>query len=215
MRGRFGPCVVAPNMGKQNLLHIASKCTEENAKLILEGWPLLINKQDDNGKTPLERASEAKANWLVKLILQKERSSILKAPATAWIEPCKKGDLFTILAFAENTYFRYVCRKQTDTPLHHVKFKDYNKYQELLKCELIRELKNVRDIHGDTPLHKAIKNRNKDLTEILFGMGDIEWNIKNKDGKAAMDLLEEASQDPEWVHTQAFLHSNYAINLIF
>ncbi|KAJ8448049.1 hypothetical protein Cgig2_028925 [Carnegiea gigantea] len=187
------------HMGRQNLLHIASKCTEENAKLIVERWPELINEQDERGKTPLERASEAGTSWLLKLILQKEQSSILKAPATAWVEPCERGDLSTILAFVENTYFRYVCRKQKDTPLHHVRFKDYNKYQQLLKCELIRELKNARDNQGNTPLHKAINNRNKDLTEILFSMGDIEWNIKNKDGKTAMDLLQEASQDPEWV----------------
>ena len=128
----------------------------------------------------------------------------------AWVEPYQRGDLSTILAFAENTQFRYIYREHRDTPLHHVNFKDYNKYQELLKCELIQELKNARDIQGDTPLHKAIKNRYKDLTKILFDMGDVEWNIKNKDGKTAMDLLEEeASKDTEWVHTQTFLHSNY------
>ncbi|KAJ8448056.1 hypothetical protein Cgig2_028932 [Carnegiea gigantea] len=164
---------------------------KESGRLMVETWPHLISEHNQNEKTPLEIASEEGTSWLVESILQKDRSSILRTPKV-WVEACRKGHLQTILAFVgKSTYLRYVCRESHDTPLHHVEFQDYTSYQELLQRPVIQELKNNQDSDCDTPLHKAVKKRNKDLTEILFTMEDIYWNIKHNDQKTALDLLEQ------------------------
>ncbi|KAJ8448054.1 hypothetical protein Cgig2_028930 [Carnegiea gigantea] len=183
--------IVSTTSDQNNVLHIASKCKEESGRLMVERWPHLISEHNQNEKTPLEIASEDGTSWLVESILQKDRSSILRTPK-AWVEACRKGHLQTILTFVDkSTYLRYVCRESHDTPLHHVEFQDYTSYQELLQRPVIQELKNNQDCDGDTPLHKAIEKRNKDLTEILFTMEDIYWNIKNNDQNTALDLLEQ------------------------
>jgi len=167
-----------------------------------ETWAarILIHERDDNGKTPVERASEVGATWLVELILQVDRFAIIKIPL-AWIEACKNRHLSTVLVFAEKSlYFGKLCREYRDTPLHHLQDLTYKEYQELLESASINELKNIQNSQGETPLHTAIKSKNKNLTEILLTMGDVDRTIKDNDSKTAMDLLKEmCDQDPDWV----------------
>ncbi|KAJ8448055.1 hypothetical protein Cgig2_028931 [Carnegiea gigantea] len=181
---------------KGNTKFLTSK---ENGKLIVERWPELINEQDKEGKTPLERASEVGTNWLVELILQKDRSCILNTPL-AWVEACKRGHLSTVFAFAEkSSYFMDLCRRHSETPLHHIQDVHYKEYKALLDHEFIKELKNTQNSKGETPLHVAITSKNKDFAEILLRMDDVDRTIKDDDGKTAMELLEElCRRDAKW-----------------
>jgi len=147
---------------------------EENGKLIVERWPELINEQDKEGKTPLERASEAGANWLVELILQKDRSCILNTPL-AWVEACKRGHLSTVFTFVEkSSYFMDLCHLHSETPSHHIQDVHYKEYKALLDHEFIKELKNTQNSKGKTPLHVAIKSKNKDFAKIHLRMDDVD-----------------------------------------
>ena len=173
---------------------------EENGKLIAERWPELINGRDKDGQTPLETASIAGASWLVELILQQDRSWIHETPL-AWVHACKGGHLSTILAFADkSSNFKDLCRFHGDTPLHHIQGVRYKDYKALLDHEFIKEMKNIQNLEGETPLHVAIKRKNIELAEILLKMEEVDLTIKDNSQKTAMDLLEAAyNEDEKWV----------------
>jgi len=194
----------------QSYSNSSSICNaEENGKLIVERWPELINDQDEEGKTPLERASEVGADWLVELILEKDHSCILRTPL-AWVEACKRGHLSTVFAFVEkSSYFMDLCRQYRETPLHHIQDVHFKEYKALLDHEFIKELKNTQNSKGETPLHVAITTQNKDFVEILLRMDDVDQTIEDDNGKTATELLEElCNQNVNWVR---FTSKNFPI----
>ena len=167
---------------------------------MIERWPELINEVDDDGKAPLERASEVGRTALVELILERDPSSIIEAPL-AWVEACKNRHLSTVLAFAEkSTFFKRLCRLHYDTPLHHLGDLTYKECQLFLEHPVIKQLRNDQNIDDETPLHTAIRNNNKNMVEMLLRMSDVDTTIKDADNKTALDLLSEVcSRDMDWV----------------
>ncbi|MBR2505153.1 MAG: ankyrin repeat domain-containing protein, partial [Elusimicrobiaceae bacterium] len=45
--------------------------------------------------------------------------------------------------------------------------------------------------NGNTPLHVAVWNGHKDIVELLLAQPAIDTQLKNKDGKTALDLAQE------------------------
>ncbi|WP_458401519.1 ankyrin repeat domain-containing protein [Candidatus Avelusimicrobium sp.] len=45
--------------------------------------------------------------------------------------------------------------------------------------------------NGNTPLHVAVWNEHKDIVELLLAQPAIDTQLKNKDGKTALDLAQE------------------------
>ncbi|KAJ8448060.1 LOW QUALITY PROTEIN: hypothetical protein Cgig2_028936 [Carnegiea gigantea] len=191
-------------MGKQNLLHIASKCTvwsaeEDDAEFLRSSDCNVLHRRGRKNSTRKSIRSGMGANWLVELILQKDRSCILNTPS-AWVEACKRGHLSSVFAFVKkSSYFMDLCRLHGETPLHHTHDVHFKEYKALLDHEFIKELKNTQNLKCETPLHVAIKSKNKDFTEILLRMDDVDPTIKDDDGKTAMELLKElCNQDAKW-----------------
>uniref|UniRef100_A0A803L0P8 Uncharacterized protein n=1 Tax=Chenopodium quinoa TaxID=63459 RepID=A0A803L0P8_CHEQI len=72
-------------------------------------------------------------------------------------------------------------------------------YEELLTFPRMKDLINVQNSQGKTPLHLAVQNRILPLTETLLGMEKIAYNIKDEDQNTPIDLLEQAcTDDSKW-----------------
>ncbi|KAL9225375.1 hypothetical protein vseg_001310 [Gypsophila vaccaria] len=72
----------------------------------------------------------------------------------------------------------------------------YNFFEELLASKLVTyEMKNRVDVNGDTPLHKAIAQNAKKLVKTLINIKEVEYEVKNKNGKTAVDMIEEQCKD--------------------
>ena len=101
------------------------------------------------------------------------------------------------------------CKKFKNSPLHlaiakgytdtsaigeKLKFSNYEITKELIKH---KPLVNCQNIFGDTPLHLAAARRDIATIQLLLNSG-ARWDIKNKNGKTALDMLnltyEEACQ---------------------
>ncbi|XP_074319480.1 protein ACCELERATED CELL DEATH 6-like [Silene latifolia] len=183
----------------QNVLHVASNCKERAANMLLDKLPWLINEPDNNGKRPLDTASEVGTAWLIEMLLKKDPSSITSAPH-AWTYACKNGHLAAIDAFINHCAdFRKLCLGLRDTPLHHIKFRAYKEYKDFIAIPLIEEMKNIVDIDGATPLHRAIECKDIIFTEVLLTTDGVHRSIKDKNGKTAIALLVEiCDQDADW-----------------
>ncbi|XP_021755856.1 ankyrin-3-like [Chenopodium quinoa] len=82
--------VPTENHDGRTIMYVLSNCTEVTAKLLLKTFPQLMYKPDQNGKRPIDIASEFGAGWLTKLLITKEPSSIAISP-NVWIELCRRG----------------------------------------------------------------------------------------------------------------------------
>ncbi|KAL9225372.1 hypothetical protein vseg_001307 [Gypsophila vaccaria] len=68
----------------------------------------------------------------------------------------------------------------------------YDLYEELLASTLMTyEMKNRVDINGATSLHKAVAQNSKKLAKTLLEIKDVEYEIKDNNGKTAVDMIEE------------------------
>ncbi|XP_074319478.1 protein ACCELERATED CELL DEATH 6-like isoform X2 [Silene latifolia] len=183
----------------QNVLHAASNCTERTTILLMDKLPWLINEPDENGKRPIDTASEAGTAWLIELLLKKDPSSITSSPY-AWTFACANGHLAAIDSFISHCPdFRKLCLELRDTPLHYIRLRAYREYKEFIAIPMIEEMKNVVDSEGATPLHLAIGYKNIMLTEVLLTTDRVDKTIQDKKGKTAIDLLVEiCDQDGEW-----------------
>ncbi|KAL9225376.1 hypothetical protein vseg_001311 [Gypsophila vaccaria] len=68
----------------------------------------------------------------------------------------------------------------------------YDWYEELLANSFITyEMKNRVDFDGATSLHKAIAQNSRKLVKTLMEIKDMEYEIKDKNGKTVVDMFEE------------------------
>lgn len=155
--------------------------------------------EDINGKKPLDYAA-AKGNvdlisWILKSFDMRNNAPY------AWIEACKSGHMDAFLVLMNSCYdFGKLCVEQKNTPLHHMRLQTREQYQTLLDIPLIGQLKNLRDSDDATPLHRAIERADIVFVELLLGAPDIDWDIKDKNGETAMNLLAKRRDElPDWV----------------
>ncbi|KMS98519.1 hypothetical protein BVRB_4g092110 isoform B [Beta vulgaris subsp. vulgaris] len=182
----------------RTIMYVLSNCTETTAKLLLKTFPHLITELDQNGKRPIDIASEFGVGWLTKLLITKDPSSIAISP-NVWIELCKRGHLEAIEAFIIHyDDFRQLCIEQEESPLHCIKLTTYQDYEKFLAIPLIWEMKNRRDFDGKTPLHRALEREDILFAEVLLQKG-VNRSIRDKRRKTATKLLAQlCDQYYEW-----------------
>jgi len=176
--------------------------TEETGELLVEKFWWLNNPTYLQNKMPLSMRGNTARNWANELLSRaiRDPDSIKKAPFD-WIAASRGGHLSALLAYLVHCPdFIRICLHSNDTPLHHIKLKNSNQYQELLALPIIKEMKNIRDYDEATPLHRALERRDKLLVEALLRIDGVDKSMPDKNGKNAMHLLAElAEEDQEWV----------------
>ncbi|XP_048498494.1 uncharacterized protein LOC104891722 isoform X1 [Beta vulgaris subsp. vulgaris] len=187
---------------ERNILHLTPNCTDKDfVTWLVNEASEFITKPDKNGNTPLDEVSDVGAAWIIQAMLEKDPSAFSKAPL-AWIKACKKGHISAIRAFIDNYpgNFKDHCIKHKDSPLHHIQnLSNLTQYEEFLKLPRMKDLINLRDSRGATPLHQAIRNGNIFLTETLLNMDKIMYNIRDHENETARGLLEQkCNENQEW-----------------
>ncbi|KAK9689087.1 hypothetical protein RND81_09G034500 [Saponaria officinalis] len=153
----------------------------------------MINLTDDSGKTALDKAKEANVLWLVNLLTY---PSLIKKERFDWVAACQRGETEAVLAFINHCQdLQRACREENDTPLHHIKLDTYEGYLNLLKIPSIRELKNITDHDGATPLHRVLERKDMLLAKMLLLDDGVERTIIDHKGRTAMDLLVKLYQE--------------------
>ncbi|XP_057529521.1 uncharacterized protein LOC130808092 isoform X1 [Amaranthus tricolor] len=189
----------------RTVLHLAANCIgEEFGRWLVNEASVLINQADKNGTTALEVASEVGAASFVKAVLEKD-SGVFNSAPLAWVKACAKGHISVIRVFIDYYPGKFSdhCIQHQDSPLHHIQLRNITAYEQFFELPGMKNLINVQDSQGATPLHQAIRNRNILLTETLLNMDKIRYNIKDQENQTARDLLEEAcecKEQPEWDH---------------
>ncbi|KAL2944741.1 Ankyrin repeat-containing protein ITN1, partial [Bienertia sinuspersici] len=188
----------------QNVLHLASNCTDkELGRWLVEEAPEFITEPDINAITPLEVASNVGAAWIIEAMLQKDPSSTFNKVPFAWVGACENGHVSVVRIFIEYCPEKFSdhCILHEDSPLHHIKLRNLMAYEEFLKIPCMKDLINVPDFNGATPLHKAIRKQNILLAEALLNMDNIKYNVKDDKGITARGLLAQLCNDkqqPQW-----------------
>ncbi|CAO2822679.1 unnamed protein product [Amaranthus hypochondriacus] len=192
------PCytMLRRNDGR-TLLHMLSSCLEEIGTQLLEKYWWMMNLRDDSGRTAFDEAKKENVPWLVKLL---ENPSLIQKESFDWAIACERNESWAVYAFIDSCKdLQEVCRKEIDTPLHHIKLATYRDYLNFLKIPSISELKNITDREGATPLHRALQREDKLLAKALLIDTEVERNIMDDTGKTAMDLLAKLCEQHDWV----------------
>ncbi|XP_074318956.1 protein ACCELERATED CELL DEATH 6-like [Silene latifolia] len=170
---------------------------EKTGRKLLEKYWWLINLRDDSGKTALDYAKQSNAFWLVNML---NNPSLIKKEEFDWIEACKREETAAVLAFVDNCQdLQQACRRENDTPLHHIKLPTYKEYLNFLKIPSIAELKNTTDHEGATPLHRAIERKDKLFAKVLLLDEGVERIIQDHYGRTSMDLLARlCKENDDW-----------------
>ncbi|KMT12793.1 hypothetical protein BVRB_4g088870 [Beta vulgaris subsp. vulgaris] len=203
-RGDWNKYLIDSSDGR-NILHLAPNCTDKDFAIwLVKAASEFITESDKSKiKTPLDEASDVGAAWIIQAMLKNDPSAFTKAPL-AWVKACKKGHISTIRAFIDNFpgYFKDHCIKHKDSPLHHIQsLSNLTEYEEFLKIPRMKDLINLRDSQGATPLHQAIRSENIFLTEALLNMDKIMYNIRDDlyPYETARGLLEQKCKgNQEW-----------------
>ncbi|XP_021838293.2 protein ACCELERATED CELL DEATH 6-like [Spinacia oleracea] len=171
---------------------------------LVEEAPKFITEKDKNGQSPWDKAYEIGPAWFINAVLIKDPTVFSSTPLV-WIKACEKGHVSALQAFVDHNpgKFRDLCIKHKDSPLHHIKLHEsLTEYEKFLKIEHMKDLINLQDSKGATPLHKAIRNGDLLLTESLLNMEKIIYDIEDDEKLSAMDLLaEECDESSEDKHT--------------
>ncbi|KAL2944816.1 Serine/threonine-protein phosphatase 6 regulatory ankyrin repeat subunit C [Bienertia sinuspersici] len=185
----------------RSVLHLASHCTDrELGRWLVKEAPMFIVQPDSSGITPLDEASTIGATWIVEAMLEQDPSAFNKAPL-AWVKACENGHVSVIRIFIEYCPEKFSdhCIHHQDSPLHHIKLRNLMGYEEFLNIPYMKDLINLQDAKGETPLHKAIKDGKILLAETLLNMDKIKYNIKDDEDKTARYLLEQlCKEQPQW-----------------
>uniref|UniRef100_A0A803LXW8 PGG domain-containing protein n=2 Tax=Chenopodium quinoa TaxID=63459 RepID=A0A803LXW8_CHEQI len=91
--------------------------------------------------------------------------------------------------------FRYLCIEKKDSSLHHIKLTSSIDCEDFLKIPYMKDLINLQDSQGVTPLHKTIQDNDLFLTETLLSIDKINYDIKDDEDNSAIDLLVQKCAD--------------------
>ncbi|KAK9689096.1 hypothetical protein RND81_09G035000 [Saponaria officinalis] len=174
------------------VLHCLSTCP---GKRLLGKYWWMIKLTDDSRKTALDKAKEANVLWLVNLLTN---PSLIRKERFDWVSACKRQETQAVLAFINHCQdLQRACREENDTPLHHIKLDTYEGYLTLLQDPSIRELKNMTDHDGTTPLHRALERKDMLLAKVLLLDDGVERFIADRNGRTAMDLLAKLCKESD------------------
>ncbi|XP_021755647.1 ankyrin repeat-containing protein ITN1-like isoform X1 [Chenopodium quinoa] len=181
----------------RNILHLATSLTDVSfGTWLVDIAPEFITQKHKNGQSPWDKAFEFGHAWFIKAVLEKD-SSVFSREPLAWTKACEKGHVPALCAFIDHNpgAFRDLCIEKKDSPLHHIKLSSLTNYEEFLKIPRMKDLINLQDSQGVTPLHKAIQDDNLFLTETLLSIDKINYDIKDDGDNSAIDLLAQKCAD--------------------
>ncbi|XP_056683705.1 ankyrin repeat-containing protein At5g02620-like [Spinacia oleracea] len=185
----------------RNIMHLVPSLTNEKfGTWLVEEVSEFITQKDVNGQSAWDKAYEIGPAWFIKAVLEKEPSVFNSAPLV-WTKACEKGHVLALCAFIDHNPggFRDLCIEYKDSPLHHIKLPNLTGYENFLKITRMKDLINLQDSKGVTPLHKAIRNKDLFLTETLLTMDKIIYNIEDDENVSAIDLLaQECDNNQTW-----------------
>uniref|UniRef100_A0A803LXY5 Lipid-binding serum glycoprotein C-terminal domain-containing protein n=1 Tax=Chenopodium quinoa TaxID=63459 RepID=A0A803LXY5_CHEQI len=186
----------------RNILHLATSLTDVSfGTWLVDIAPEFITQKHKNGQSPWDKAFEFGHAWFIKAVLEKD-SSVFSREPLAWTKACEKGHVPALCAFIDHNpgAFRDLCIEKKDSPLHHIKLSSLTNYEEFLKIPRMKDLINLQDSQGVTPLHKAIQDDNLFLTETLLSIDKINYDIKDDGDNSAIDLLAQKCADNQaWI----------------
>ncbi|KNA24338.1 hypothetical protein SOVF_016380 [Spinacia oleracea] len=183
----------------RNILHLAPSLTDiELGTWLVNVLPEYITEKDNNGQSAWDKAYEVGPTWFIKEVLKKDPTVFSRAPL-AWIKACENGHVSALRAFIDHNpgAFRDICIVHKKSPLHHIRLQNVTEYEEFLKIPCMKDLLNVQDSQEETPLHKAIRNEDIYLTEMLLNMDKIIYDINDNQNITAMDLLAHVCKKQE------------------
>ncbi|XP_074274113.1 uncharacterized protein LOC141597544 [Silene latifolia] len=169
------------NHSKETLLHLAIQYhIFETYGPGSDIWPIMelllqIDSsvtcwEDADGATPLHRATSLKPAYCIPVI----KAMLASCPKAAEVHD--KGSGQTILHRLTN---------------HQVA--SYEQSLELLRIPQVYALRNIKNHQGDTPLHLAARNRDRNMVEVLLRYS-AKIGIKNQSGVSAWTLVRQLEE---------------------
>ncbi|KAL2944757.1 Ankyrin repeat-containing protein ITN1 [Bienertia sinuspersici] len=167
---------------------------------------MFIVQPDSSGITPLDEASTIGATWIVEAMLEQDPSAFNKAPRLGLkhVRMVMSRSFVSSSSTVQKSLVIIVFIIKIHR-LHHIKLRNLMGYEEFLNIPYMKDLINLQDAKGETPLHKAIKDGKILLAETLLNMDKIKYNIKDDEDKTARYLLEQlCKEQPQWFKKSYF-----------
>ena len=164
-----------------------------------------INKQNKDGDTPLHIAIKIGADDVADVLLANDANPSIRNNDDEYVSE-NEGTVSKFIELAKERNFdeiynqihncdNMLLSKNGENNIFHYLIKDYSLntpliqkiLQELLKKSHAKELLNMKNSEGDTPLHLAIKNNLNDVADILCKYG-ADKSIINNEGYCVSEM---------------------------
>jgi ankyrin repeat protein len=168
-------------------------------KVTLYIYPVLLNKQDTFGRTPLYNAVYAGQLELVSYLLNKH-AKIATADVdgdTPLHRAAADGSLEILKLLLKRGAKYYVKNKKGRTPLFNAAL--HGEVESAKALITAGDKINRQDKYGDTPLHLAALKGKGEMVKFLLSQR-ADFTIKNKRGKVASELAKNAEVKKAFSH---------------
>jgi len=164
------------------------------------------NIEDSDGKVPLNIAVEIGAMTIVDLLL-KNGAKVNSGGNLHIALIFDKLDIFSFLLKQEDVDLEFI-DDEGDTALHMAARLGYaDSIKELLEKakskNLVKRLINLQSNNGNTPLHEAVLNEQKEVEKILYSVPEVDVEVKNKKGQTPQEIKNEKMKAKEKVEEEA------------
>ncbi|KAL8137279.1 hypothetical protein V2J09_003280 [Rumex salicifolius] len=187
------------------LFHPSRSLTEDIMLVLIKRRKEVLKHQDEKGKTVLHYAVEEAIEPMVETLVKAD-SSLACLHDNDGMTPLHRAASMgsfnmvrTILELSPQSI--EICgRNDGKTPLHVAKM-DACFLVGCLRNTRMKELINVADNQGNTPLHLAFKDSHDldldlDVVYALLQVGGINWRLRNNDGRTPIDLWQSQDKIP-------------------
>ena len=180
---------------KRSLLQLAALNEHVEFAEFLLNECKVKHEKDPNGFTPFEAALNLSNNmtivqWLFlnQYVSEEYLRDIVKSKSNVLYDFCRSGDVAFIKALIRcgANMGAVETENRKSTPLHNTADSNHVAVMEVLIAAGADI--NAQDSDGNTPSHIALENKHKEAARVLIATGKIRWDIKNKNGKTALEM---------------------------